>query len=827
MVAVNASDSEDELRAGSVVSKYRVVRKLGAGQMGSVYEVERAEGSNVALKVVRTKHVNQTEPLRRFHREATLCASLRHPNIVPVIDYGVAEGKPFLVMPILNGTDLERTIERVGPLAPDVAVAIALASARGLEHAHAASIVHRDFKPANVFLDQKLDGTLVPIVCDFGVAKALHPGAEGGITATGAVVGTPLYMSPEQLLDSKHVDARCDVWALGMTLYHMLAGQSAFAHLRSFGELLLAMRDERVPPLQAHAPWVQPSLARIVHGMLLPLQRRVAKMSDVIASLERLEPKISRLTMEQIKPITREQKALVETQALLPKSANELTGPSAENPDLPNEAHADQFLGRTLSDRYAVVSRLGLGGMGAVYEATDLKPANGAPHEVALKVMLFETGSRDAEGVKRFLREAKAAARIASPYVTQVLDTGIDQTTGSPYLVMERLRGRDLGLLLKREGCGLEPAPIVSLFLHACDALSAAHALGIVHRDVKPSNLFVHEVGDGTAVLKICDFGIAKQLSPAGAPEQSAELTRTGGLLGSPLYMSPEQAKSAKNVDARSDVFSLALSLHEALSGQRPWPGRTSMGEIIVAVCTEDVPPLQLVAPWVDARLAAAIEKGLARDASQRWQSVAEFANAIRPFGVGRTVRTSELVGISPDRASQRGLADASQRVLAETPSSQGSGQSAVAITSSQSTTIPTNKPVAAIAVGAAVLLFVGLVGGGVYLAKSRLDASSGSGMVSTIPSGASSLSSSSVPSGASSSSASPEASAALSANPVSADAGAASAASVAAVTTPPGLRPNPRPSAIPQPSASVASTPSAKPSSSVGRGMTATDLPP
>jgi eukaryotic-like serine/threonine-protein kinase len=172
MIAAGGDNGSD-LAAGTVISRYSVVRKLGAGQMGEVYEAQRtADGGRVAVKIVRIGGDGR-EPLRRFHREATLCASLRHPNIVPVIDYGVWEGRAFLVMPVLHGTDLDRLLERVGAIAPDVAVAIAVGCGRGLQVAHDASFVHRDFKPANVFLHEDEDATVTPIVCDFGVAKAV------------------------------------------------------------------------------------------------------------------------------------------------------------------------------------------------------------------------------------------------------------------------------------------------------------------------------------------------------------------------------------------------------------------------------------------------------------------------------------------------------------------------------------------------------------------------------------------------------------------------------------------------------------------------------
>jgi len=630
----------DQLFAG-----YRLGTKLGEGAMGEVYQATAPNGVEVAIKILRAG-VAGLDVERRFRREAMLCAALRHPHVVAVSDYGVHQGAPYFVMSLLRGSDLEQCVAEVGALRPEVAVAIILEACAGVRAAHESGIVHRDLKPANIFLHAKNQNELVAVVCDFGVAKVYDE--DGALTASGSILGTPIYMAPEQLLDSKRVDARCDVWALGMVLYQALAGSAAFQDVRSVGDLILALNECRVPHLQDRAPWVPPALTRVVHAALLPLDRRIATIHELELALLRWSPAVGPLRPTDLVALDATRRANVATRANPPTHAGELTGQGDDTvvSDLPSDrAVPDLNLGRTLADRYRIVTRIGSGGMGAVYEAVDT--LEGAESRVvAVKMMQQELGAGGLETIRRFLREAKASARIVSPHVTRFLDSGVDAASGSPFLVMERLRGKDLAALLATTGA-LDPGAGVALFLQACDALHAAHALGVVHRDIKPSNLFLHEQGD-VVTLKVCDFGIAKQLVRAGSVETSTELTHTGGLLGSPLYMSPEQAKSAKNVDERSDVFSLALTMHEALSGERPWQGRSSMGEIIVAVCTEDVTPLAAVAPWVDPGLSAVIAKALARDVGQRYASIRELTAALERFGGRRQLRLQDLVGLAP-----------------------------------------------------------------------------------------------------------------------------------------------------------------------------------
>ncbi len=297
----------------------------------------------------------------------------------------------------------------------------------------------------------------------------------------------------------------------------------------------------------------------------------------------------------------------------------------------PNTAGAVRD-GQVLAGKYRVERVLGQGGMGMVVAAHHLV----LDEKVALKFLLPGASSTP-ELVARFTREARAAAKIKSEHVARVTDVG-QLEDGSPYLVMEYLEGSDLADLLAREG----PLPVsraVDFVLQACEALAEAHGLGIVHRDLKPANLFCVHRGDDHLAIKVLDFGISK-VAPTDAP--SDRLTQTSSVMGSPIYMSPEQMQSAKSVDARADIWSLGVILFELLTGKPPFDAAL-VTELVFKVATEPAPPLRSLRPDAPAGLERVVARCLLRDRGARFQSVAALAVALRDFGAPQS-------GISVDR---------------------------------------------------------------------------------------------------------------------------------------------------------------------------------
>jgi serine/threonine-protein kinase len=306
------------------------------------------------------------------------------------------------------------------------------------------------------------------------------------------------------------------------------------------------------------------------------------------------------------------------------------------------------MIGQLVGGKYRIDRLLGEGGMGAVYEAF----REGDGERCAVKVINNEVVASDETLVARFEREAQAAKKVKSRHVVETLDAGRDEATGHPFLVMELLEGENAFDLLRRLG-PLPPALAVRIAVQTCRGLSDAHKAGVVHRDVKPANLFLTDVGNDELVVKLLDFGVAKFKMDHASQTAGQSLTRTGSMLGSPMYMSPEQARGFKTIDHRADIWSLGIVLYQLLSGRVPNEHIDGLGELIMTICSEPPVLVSTSAPWVSERLAHAVQGALRLPAEDRYQSAEAMMRALaacfgRDLDGDWSIKREMLVALDP-----------------------------------------------------------------------------------------------------------------------------------------------------------------------------------
>jgi tRNA A-37 threonylcarbamoyl transferase component Bud32 len=296
----------------------------------------------------------------------------------------------------------------------------------------------------------------------------------------------------------------------------------------------------------------------------------------------------------------------------------------------------------TTVDRYAVLRRLGGGGMGAVYRARHTVLAQ----DVALK-LLHPRLAAEPDVIERFVREARTAAALRDPRIVQVFDSGTTPD-GTAFLAMELLQGESLEALVDREA-PMPTARAVAFMAEVLDVLALAHDRGVVHRDLKPANVFVLRDAAGRESVKLLDFGISKTVGVV----EGVSLTQTGTLLGTPVYMAPEQATSARGIDRRADLYAAGVMLYEMLSGRLPHTGHSAT-EILVRLMTEAPTPLAEVAPTVPPALCAVVAHAMARDPAERFDDARTMAASLREALVHPAAPTALGLAATAPQASLR-----------------------------------------------------------------------------------------------------------------------------------------------------------------------------
>ncbi|BBM86531.1 serine/threonine protein kinase [Candidatus Uabimicrobium amorphum] len=557
------------------IKNYKVVRQIGHGGMGTVYEViDIYSQKHYALKLL--PQSSPTKNFERFRREAQALSSLHHPGIVHFIDDDIEGQHPFIVTALVDGQSLK---EITKPMPSAQALEIVYKIADALRHAHESNIIHRDIKPSNIMLTKSNE----PCVLDFGIAKLMD--SETSLTKSNARLGTPRYMSPEQIRAQKReIDHRTDIYSLGCVLYELLTGKPVVAH-RNMQTIMRAIVEE-TPILPSNIMLDLPTHMDKI--CMKALEKNSDKRYQTMTAFQ----EALRMAMETKQPrsITQHDTAATENIALKQNTNVDTETRQPENA-MPHEFGP-----------YRLIKELGRGGMGVVYEAVDMRTNK----KVALKRLLFAT-ERDSNSFVRFRREAQSISQLQHKHIVAFHEVGNEP---QPYIAMEFIHGKTLAQVIREQQ--MSTSQMMDILIRVGEALHDVHSNGMIHRDIKPENIMIDKDGHP----KLMDFGLAR------VNDETQGVTRTGDIIGTPAYMSPQQINGEK-IDHRADIYSLGATLYEVLTKRRPFAGNE--WQIMSTIFTEDpIAPCKLNKN-ISERLSSICMRCLHKEPAKRYQSVKMF----------------------------------------------------------------------------------------------------------------------------------------------------------------------------------------------------------
>lgn len=627
--------AEDEAPLPRKFGRLTLLKPIARGGMGEVFlatsgGIEGAERPCV-VKIIRREYAEDPSFLARFFDEARIQAQLDHPGVARVLEASTdPSGKPFVIVEYVEGRNLAEVRNRGSQLNASVgwaeAVAVGVALAEALTHVHERTdaagepldIVHRDLSPQNVMIGYGGDVKLI----DFGTARGENRKCH---TVSGVVLAKPGYVAPE-VANSRPGGVPADLYALGVILWELVAGRrfltgDATAHVTA-----VAAGRRNLPPIAelVKAPAV---LDTILSRLTAPrIEDRYASGREVATDLVRLlakapslangergvRPRIAHL-MERLYP-AEPARSRADLARLTAGARNVEPRPEASNPPAPSPlpGNADESL--FPGTRYRILREVGSGAMGVVYEAHHIDLGR----MVALKVLPKERcQSPEFEG--RFRREARAIARLRHPNLVGLHDFGVS-ADGRPFYAMELLEGETLERYIERER-GMDWREATRVATETLAALEAAHSAGLVHRDIKPGNLFLTRDGK----VKLLDFGVVQTDVDGEAGKDVEALT----LVGTVEYMAPEQA-AGEPVDERADLYAVGAVLYELVTGRRPHVAETTVAVIDRKLrCDPESPRERAPGRGIPAALDRAIMRSLARFAPQRYKSATEMRMAL------------------------------------------------------------------------------------------------------------------------------------------------------------------------------------------------------
>jgi serine/threonine protein kinase len=631
------------------LGRYVLLKLLARGGMGEVYlasttGLEGAEKA-VVVKVIRREHVSDPSFYARFLDEARVQAQLSGTGVAQIVDAAMDDetGEPYVVIEHVEGRslgDVRARLAQVGErLAWAEAVALATMMAEALAHVHertdaagrALSIVHRDLSPQNVMLSYEGELKLI----DFGTARGENRRCH---TVAGVVFAKPGYVAPE-VANGNTGDARVDLYALGVILWELCAGRRFLQGDAAEHMAKVAKREAELPPIAASlgAPAeldqvlarltafdreTRSASARAAAGELAKLLAHAPGLASGERSVRaRAASVMARLFPSEPSRTRREFAKLVSEAHVARRMAKT---PHSRAPENLARRREDDEAGLLAGTRYELLRELGRGATSVVYEARHVELGR----RVAIKVLAEkDTASKTARA--RFQREATALSRLTDPASLQVLDYGVTPDD-RPYCIMELLTGETLDVVLARKKT-LPYREALGIAEKALSALAAAHAVGIVHRDVKPSNLFLTEAGE----VKLLDFGLARTAGEDDASEVGDESLAGLTVFGTPEYMAPEQVASGR-VDARADLYALGCVVYEMIAGGLPF---VREGAVALLDAKVKGSPERLRERAADKALPKAVDelvmRAVARHPSLRFESAEAMRKAIRKLAEG------------------------------------------------------------------------------------------------------------------------------------------------------------------------------------------------
>ncbi len=582
------------------IDRYEIQKEIGRGAAGIVYQAyDPSLGRVVAVKILRTDILDPYERqdfTERFRREAQTAGKLSHPNIVTIHDLGEANNILYIIMELITGTTLKELIDESRQFNVKRVMDILSQVAGGLDYAHKNGIVHRDIKPANIIIDSKN----VAKITDFGIAKI--PGTDS--TQVGRVLGTPFYMSPEQFT-GKRVSHKSDLFSFGIMAYMLLFGRKPFD-----GETL-----HRVAYQIIYENPVFPADNMFSHNRLLVGVINKIMAKDPAERYETASEFVSQLRSALFRDSEDYEQKIIDIAKLecisddMPLEETEAGSRQVESiPDVSAGFRPDDII----AHYYKIINEIGASTVATVYFAENINLGRNFVVKKIHPSLMF-----DRDFIEIFKREIKAQARLSHYNIAQIVH--FDPQTLS--VIQEYVDGETIFQILEKKGSlkGREALPIIRGILKG---LEYAHDHGMVHREIKPSNIMV----DRNGVTKITDFGIA-------LIKIEDRKNQAGIGLGIPEYMSPEQIRGDRNIDSRTDIYSLGILMYEMLAGRVPFARDQikNISDFAIMEMQSCMPPKPLaeIKSGIDRKLSDIVMKALEKDPDKRFQSCDEFLRAL------------------------------------------------------------------------------------------------------------------------------------------------------------------------------------------------------